>query len=254
MGKKEKEPCAFCPATAEITGEHIWSDWAGKLFGTHKFVFTRKESDGSVVTWEHNALHLKAKVVCRTCNNEWMSELENKTKSLIADMVCNCTPATLNGEAIATIAALGFLKCVVADHMSETTKPFYTSAERQSFRRTLAIPDGVQMWLASTLRLRGLFKGFIVQTPLNTPQRFGLNTFTYGLGHLVIQIVGCRWMKKAVRRHAEPPCLTQAIHWARVSIPFWPHNGSPVSWPPNAHLGNRALEQFMDRWAKVVWR
>ena len=251
MGKAVREPCAFCSQTADITGEHLWSAWAGKMFGERKYTFTRKELDGTVITWKERHLSPTTKVVCRDCNNGWMSELENQAKSIVGDMVYQCALTTLHAKDIATIAVWAYTKGIVAEHSHHNTEPFFTFAERQLFRQTLSIPNGVQMWFVSLAIQHGLFKSYLVQAPLSTPQRFELNVFTYGLGHFVIQVVTARWKKKAFRRHRHPPILTQAPEWDCCSIPFWPSKGTPVSWPPGAHLADQAVEQFVQRWTQL---
>jgi hypothetical protein len=155
---------------------------------------------------------------------------------------------------MAAVASWGFLKAVVADHMNELTNPFYAFADRNLYRQTLAIPNGVQMWVAGTLRHRGIFRGYTLDTPLDTPQRFELNCFTYALGHFVIQIVGAKWKRKALRRHALPPSVKQAAQWASPSILFWPNVSPPIAWPPAMFLGERAMEQFILRWNNLVRR
>jgi hypothetical protein len=252
MGKSKREPCAFCPATADITDEHLWDSWAGRMFGPREYVYTRKDSEGHAKTWEHDKLSPKAHVVCGRCNNEWMSEVSTKAKTFIGGAICNRSAVALSDDGIAAVAAWGFLKAVVADHMYELTDPFYTFSDRQLFRETLAIPNGVQMWLGGTLRHRGVFKGYTIDTPLSTPQRFELNCFTYGLGHFVIQVVGSKWKKKSLRRHANPPAVRQSFAWSSTSVPFWPSVPPPVAWPPAMFLGERAMEQFIFRWNKLT--
>jgi len=189
MAKKDREPCAFCPATAEISGEHLWDDWAGRMFGDRQYKYTRRDSKGHETTWEHNNLSPKARVVCRKCNNEWMSQVSTNAKAFIGEALCNCTRVVLHSEGIAAVAAWGFLKAVVADHMYEMTDPFYPFEDRQLFRQTLAIPREVQMWLGGTLRHRVIFKGYTINTPPNTPQRFELNCFTYCLGTSLFRLL-----------------------------------------------------------------
>jgi hypothetical protein len=214
-------------------------------------VLRRDVADGAIQTDVIVMVYVtlaKTKVVCGDCNNGWMSDLETRVKLMIGDMVYKCTETTLQDKDIATVAAWVYTKAIVAEHSHDNTTPFWTFAERQPFRQTLSIPNGVQMWLASLAIEHGLLKSYFVQTPLNTPRRFELNVFTYGLGHFVIQVVTARWNKKAFRRHAPPPILTPASVWDSCSIPFWPSNGTPVSWPPAAHLIDRAVEQFVQRW------
>jgi hypothetical protein len=252
MGRQTREPCAFCPETADITGEHLWSAWAGKMFGERRYTITRKEADGRVRIWKLPNLSEKTNVVCGDCNNGWMSDLETRVKPIIAEMVSKCAATTLHDKDIATIAVWAYTKAIVAEHSHNNRKPFFAFAERQLFRQTLSVPNGVQMWLASLPVQQGLFKSHVVETPLNTPGRFELNVFTYGLGHLVIQVVTSRWAKKALRRHANPPVLTQAVEWNSCSIPLWPSTAASVSWPPNGHLGHQIVDAFVQRWTQLV--
>src|SRR5258708_7315465 len=98
MGKERREPCAFCPGTAGITGEHLWSAWAGRMFGERRYTITRKEPDGRVLTWTLPELNAKTKVVCGDCNNGWMSELETQVKPIIGEMVCSGAETTLPAQ------------------------------------------------------------------------------------------------------------------------------------------------------------
>jgi hypothetical protein len=213
---------------------------------------TRKEFDGGVRQWRDTGLNLKANVTCGTCNNGWMSDLESKSIPIISDMILKCSNTTLQSREIAIIAAIAFKNVIVADYMHDRRPPFFTFAERQSFANTLAIPDGVQMWLASVPVKHGLFKSYYGKSPSRTPDGFELNVFTYGVGHLVIQVVTSRWRKKFLRRHANPPFVTQDRAWDEVSVPFWPSDGTPIQWPAPAHLGNEIIDTFVHRWNRLV--
>jgi hypothetical protein len=254
MAKKDREPCAFCPEKADTTGEHIWGAWVGRMLGKlmaqPRYTYFRKESSGQVRTWEHDVLAQKAKVVCGTCNNGWMSEIETRFQKVAADMVSKCAPVALRAEQLAPIAAMGFLKAVVCDHMHSLAPPFFTFEERQSFRRSFSIPAGVRMWLASSADIRGIFSGSTLEIPLNSPGHFKLNVFTYGIGHVVIQVTASRWMKKSLRRHSNPPGIKQGIQWARCAVPFYPEPDLPVLWPLS-HLGGQSLEAFINRWTFI---
>jgi hypothetical protein len=245
--------CAFCPETANITGEHLWSDWAGKLLGEQEYKFTRTEPDGKQFHWENTALHPKSQVVCGDCNNGWMSELETKTKSVAADIVVNGTPKILDDRSVAIIAAFGFLKGIVADHMHQG-EPFYSVPQCHSFREALSIPDGVHIWLGSSPFAIGIFHGWTASTAPKSPRGFDMNIFTYALGHLIIQVVGCRWKRKSIQRHAKPPSIRQSVQWVKHSIPIWPTSRTPITWPPVAHLGNQGINAFIHRWSFLAWR
>ena len=244
-------PCAFCPATANITGDHLWSDWTNDLLGPRTYQFTMKKRDGEVRRFEKDEINLKANVVCGDCNHGWMSQIENRTKTVTAGMIKDGAQVSLDDAAVLTIAQFGFLKSVIADHMHER-EPFYSTDQRYSFRDWLSVPEGVRVWLARTASYRGLFKSTNIEVPPGTPNRFELNTLTYGIGHFVIQVVGSRWKKKALRRHANPPQISQHVGWARFAVSIWPDHASPVVWPPSGNLSLDIEEPFILRCGKLV--
>lgn len=244
--------CAFCPETANLTGEHLWSAWIGKGLGKRKYTFTRKEKDGTVRKWHREELDQKSRLVCGNCNSGWMSRLESETKVFLNDMVLNGSPTVLPSRHIALLAAVAFKNTIIADHMHDNRPPFFTIAERRHFARTLTIPPGVQMWLASRAVQGGLFKCGYVATKIGAREGFELNHFTYSAGHVVIQVVASRWKKKSRRRHAPPPALAQNQFWDAVSVPFWPSAGSSINWPRQMHLGDEIIDAFIQRWTKLV--
>src|ERR1700693_2330476 len=82
-------PCAFCPSIAKISGEHIWSQWMAKLFPSAAVNFSKIEKDGSVSKrWRMSGLDMAANVVCKTCNETWMSAVEVEyAKPAMADLI-----------------------------------------------------------------------------------------------------------------------------------------------------------------------
>jgi hypothetical protein len=251
MYRETRNTCAFCPETAEMTCEHLWPVWASELIGKKRYTNIRQEIDGRVFTWEATTLNAKTKVVCHDCNSGWMNDLENRMKNVCSEMILNGSSKNLSGGDVVTISAYGFLKSVVADYMHENRPPFYTSEERSLFRRFLSIPLGVQVWLGKMDGLHAIFKGMGGEAPLGTPNRFHMNIFTYGLGYILIQVTGCKWMKKSRRKYFAPPLLDQGTEWAAFSIPVFPNCNTPIAWPPISHLRHESINIFVQRWINL---
>jgi len=244
--------CAFCPEIAELTGEHIWSDWIGKELGIKKFLITQTFADGTHRSYPKKKLNVKARVVCGDCNSGWMSRLESATKPFLYDMILHGSATRLDLKHIKLLAAVSFKNSVVADYMHDNSPRFFSFAARQRFARTLELSDGIQMWLSVMNRQRGLFQSGDLKTKPGDKSGFEINLFTYGVAHLVIQVTTSRWTKKAHRRHFPPPRLTQNPIWDDVSIPFWPTSGDQlIGWPPPRNLGDKAAEAFADRWMSL---
>lgn len=234
-----------------MTGEHLWSAWASELFGEKTYVNTGREEGGRVITWEGRELNTKANVVCGECNHGWMSDLEGRMKGVAADMVSKGSRTSLNDKEIAIIAAFGFLKSVVGDYMHESRPPFYSAQERYLFRSTLTLPRGVQIWLASMDGPHGVFKSMGAESPLNSPGRIKLNVFTYGLGYLLLQVVGARWMKRSKDKYSAPPLLVQDPIQDAFAISIWPDCKTPILWPPRLHVPHKAVDPFVQRWINL---
>src|SRR6185437_5460453 len=153
----------------------------------------RTDKDGNVHTWRTPNVDAKAQVVCGHCNSTWMSDLENRVKPIIGGMASECSASILQARDIATIAALTLAKGIVAESMCNPKHQILSSQERQLFAERLEFPVGVQMWLASTSTLRGLFKSDYLEPPINTPGgAFKGHSFTYGFGHFVVQLTVLR--------------------------------------------------------------
>ena len=250
----KRRSCLFCPSTAKLTGEHLWSEWIGDLLGDRTYVFTRRtHPDDKPDPWTLESLSQTAKLVCGTCNNGWMSNLESKhAKPAMQSMILADSPVTLSPFQMASIAAFAFKSTIIAWHMKQTTSrsPF-SLASRRRFAQSLAIPDGFQVWLSALDRpggrVYGVWQGHTFKTPVGTPNGFENYVFTFGVGNLLIQSTTSRWAKHFFRKFSVP-LLTQHADADSFAIPIWPNDGRDVVWPPSRHLSNEAIDTFCCRW------
>jgi hypothetical protein len=246
--------CLFCPAEANMTGEHVWSGWIGAALGSIGFNFARRNAEGSVNVWRHKELDLKAKLTCGPCNNGWMSDLEERTKPILLDIILHGSPKAFTPHDIAVVSAFAYKSAILASGMYSKSLSFFSEKDRYSFAETLRIPSGVYMWLAMLPnRHRGVFKSDGISTANDFPHSFELNSFTYSAGHFVVQVLSSHWRERARRRHDPPLTFWQNPVWDRASIPFWPHLGTVVHWPPATHLLDDSLKTFINRWAFLEW-
>lgn len=247
-----KNICPFCLRPAELTFEHLWGKWVNNVIPIDRYRMISTDKDGTVHTWRTPNVDAKAKVVCGHCNSAWMSALENRVKSIIGSMASECSASILQSRDVAAIAALTLTKAIVADSMCNPHHPILSSKERQLFAETLEFPVGVQMWLASTSTLRGLFKSDYLKPPINTPGgAFKGQSFTYGIGHFVVQLTVLRYKSKIRRKYANQLSLRQSASWNDFAIPVWPSDGTPISWPARKHLADNLVEVFVQRWNQV---
>lgn len=245
------DECAFCPNPAD-SREHLWGEWIGDLWGPRTYEITRHDRHGKVKTFRQNTLNIRSWEVCSGCNNGWMSDFENETKYIAQDLILHGTRRTFGVRDIQIVASLVLIKAIVADRLTAERPPILSAGERRTFARTLTIPTGVQMWLASLPDTRrGIFKNIQIETAGSTARDFHAQIFTFGAGHFVAQCVAARWRKRTANRTRNEILLTQNPVWDEVSVPFWPFRDA-VDWPPRHNLTNILIDEFTNRWTRLV--
>lgn len=247
-------PCAFCPQPAvKKGGEHAFSAWMDRIVDQ---IFPRQQrnirmvnSGGRTANWKGASLDMRLPVVCTKCNNEWMSDLEqNHAIPAMKDLILSDKLVSLSPERLKSIADFAFKHAVVADYTSVPSRePFFSTAARHSFAATRAIPQGVYMWLAA-FKEKG--QGIFIPLYYDHKKGFEMYTLTFGMGHFLFQVLGFRWTSK---KFTGFPGLTQNAVWNKFSIPFWPSNGHPITWPPNKQLIGGAAKEFTERWKTITF-
>jgi hypothetical protein len=78
----QRNRCIFCGGTG-ATKEHIVSDWINDVL-PGPFEVVKQSGDGSVRSWSLRKLDLTAKVVCKRCNETWMSDIVGQARPVVA--------------------------------------------------------------------------------------------------------------------------------------------------------------------------
>ncbi len=190
--------CAFCPHTAKLSAEHIVSDWINDLFPGKK-KFSLKTAQGVDTEWTSNSLDWRAKVVCETCNNTWMSEIENNhAKPALTDLIIGNTDIAFTESRARSITFSAFKTGVILDHSQRDRQPFFSRRIRYAFREHLNIPANVNVWACPYIpRSRGDFHTCYQTGALSLEDHpsasypLELYVFTGAIGHFLLP-VRCR--------------------------------------------------------------
>jgi hypothetical protein len=241
--------CAFCPETANLSAEHLWSDWMNELFPGKK-LFTRRDKNGNILgQWVSDSLDWKAKVVCKCCNNGWMSNIESDHAKPAMTALIHLKPGTiLDKRRAESLALFAFKTAVVFDHVSRNRPPFFPREVRHQFRETLAIPATVGMWMAASFAPRS-GEVLTCYTKGNLTPKNNIETYicTYAVGRLVFQVVGVVLQSQQGLISFGP----DAAEFESLSVPFWPLQSLPdgLRWPPIDVLrSRREFEEYAIRW------
>ena len=92
----------------------------GRLFPIKKYRFIRRDIDGNAInTFSMGGLDLTANVVCKPCNEGWMSDIESKyaQPAMEALIIGGKTDFTISKARAKAIALFAFKTAVVIDHM-----------------------------------------------------------------------------------------------------------------------------------------
>lgn len=152
---KAQRTCIFCGNKGGISKEHFWPDWLGQYFTKTasdgniselhiaegllpKVLQFRRQRQGSVLT-------KKIRVVCKSCNNGWMSALEKKVKPILVAGIRGHS-LELSQAQLAELAHWACVKAIVGEH-AEGEMALTPSEDRFLFFRQSKIPDYFRIYI-----------------------------------------------------------------------------------------------------------
>ena len=252
--------CAFCPQDAvEHGGEHIWDDWLNQSFPVTKRRFRYSHTSGKSREYDKHKLGEKLSVVCHDCNTRWMSQITNRVKIGFQSVIIDGSPLCILPSGIALLAAFTFMKAAVAaSDIAQNSEAFFTRAQRERLRKSLEVPidHTVRIWIAA-FKGKALDSGRFVPSILSSeaPQLCGVEyfTFTYLVGHLLLQLLAGRFKYVHHRGIGLLPMLRPDHYWDPACIQFWPPTDVPgIMWPPPKQFNDLGLKDFINRFKLPV--
>lgn len=229
--------CAFCLEAAKLSAEHILGRWMNKLFhgrGKIKYV------DGRGNQWEKVATEFDwtAKVVCRACNNTWMSAIEQKhAEPVLTALIEGKEVVPISASRARSLAIFTFKTAVVLDYAHKASnESFFSSRIRTAFRQHLTIPNYTNMWMAGFQgnRAKVALHSAHYSGQLTPTQPISMYVFTCALGHLVLQLAHVK---------AFGVFQFEPREGLEMMVRFWPDVPKNLTWPFPANLTTK--EEFV---------
>lgn len=152
----------FCGQTGKMTKEHAWPQWLGRDATVeprrHTYTSGFHRSDDDTLTEKPNqAVHRNGSVltqvvreVCATCNNGWMSRLEEGARPLLERLWAPSYPlgtTTFAAADVATVAAWATKTAWINERHTSRGNTADASA-RQRFASNLRQPPHTNVWAA----------------------------------------------------------------------------------------------------------
>lgn len=251
VGKKPQKFCIYCGGS-ELTKEHLWSDWMRPLLPpspewshTRTVLESSRRRGRSEVFKRHHKLYqgdvstIRLRVVCRECNNGWMSALDKAAKPLLTGLITGAN-RLLEERDQRLIARWITMKLIVAEH-GEMGAPVTTTEDRYALREGSDNPLEVwdiwiaqnqgQEWRNSFYRHAATLGSGAGVEPPRVDGLFTKNTQfdLFGVGQLLIV---------AISSYASAPLLpAELAHILRRIHPFQ----AAISWPPLAIIRDSAV-------------
>ena len=256
MTRMVRRSCFFCGRTkGPLTKEHVWPQWVSRLLlrrhDADHFVHRRAVGDSIVDNWKSRDLDVTTRTVCSDCNGGWLSELENRVKSLASRLIVGDPVAfALAPESRSLLAAWAYKMAMLLEvSSSDTSVEFFTPADRLRFRQTTSAH-----WFVRVFMGRYEFEGrpAHAMTPRHTftertgtQRSFYLKISTVTAGHLAMQVMSVR----SVTSKELVPADTIAVEFSgparKAVLPIWPPGPGYLAWPPARTMSHQDVEESL---------
>jgi hypothetical protein len=242
MSKPQKR-CIFCGATG-MSKEHIWGDWMKKHVATtmpkHSSSVHVVNPPGEADTfrvWTRSGdpLQSKARVVCTTCNNTWLSRIQNTTKPLLIPMFTGQT-CVLGVPAQTTIATWAAMATMTAEHLTKGPSLVAVSqADREWLWKKGTPPPDWRIWIGRFQRHKLPERWTHCSVPIyerepmiaaNGMPQCNTQTTTFMIGDLLVHA-----MSAAFPNHAQDWDWRSWPRGQQVVTQIWPTVESATVWP-----------------------
>jgi hypothetical protein len=244
----EAPGCIFC-GSSPTEVEDVFPKWVKKLLPRQKGI-TAVAADpitGVVTYYPGIAYDARAKVVCKPCNNRWMSDIEHRASRYMKPMVFGFLSVPLSSTAQTQLATWALLKSFLIPYVLPDSQyvPQTHYAEFQHLKKPWwqhaillgryngILPSGAHTYLfdvtgkdANGLTVRGELYGI-----------------TLHVHKLVVQTVG----------HSMPGSIQPKFpsEFAPFVVRVWPNELRDIAWPPQT-IDDEILEAYRRSFDRIV--
>lgn len=232
---KRPRACLFCGASGPLTDEHVYGKWMRKLGYTGEGVREIVPGNGSKPIIQRGGPFSKTlKIVCRACNNEWMSGMETAAEPVLTAMFNARGSAVLLDEAAQLTLARWAFKTAAVISRIDYSDPF-PLAHRREFQQADQPPRHTQIRIgAASISVFPIGEQlaescFVPHTATITSAghaaSFPFYRATFRLLTIVFDILG--YVTDDYELDIDPDSNLK-----RALLPLWPAEHPKIWWPP----------------------
>ena len=242
--------CIFCGAAAN-SREDAWPRWLTSRYGAPGWMETERGPDLQMKTWPTNRAEIRIKRVCSSCNNGWMSRLEERAKPVI-ERLLDHEASALDHENSRTLALWAIKTAMVLQTLGQPESWIYSDLELTLMWHSQRMPDLAFVWIARCVnhseayaQHKSLWTGLDRQA--DPRDRAGVTTMAFG--NLAVQVL------KVAPVRPVPPTVEITFHqrpgpWGQLALRVWPLRTDVVRWPGPLAIGHEdGLEMFAERFS-----
>ena len=142
--------CIFCNKRANSV-EDAWPVWLMNRFPSGSAATMEFElREQKPLVWSTKNPRLKVRRVCSSCNNGWMSMLEDNTKPII-ESILDDKMKSIDIPSQETLARWSVKTVMVLETIDSIGQWFYSVSERNRIKTSLAIPIHTKIWIAKCI-------------------------------------------------------------------------------------------------------
>lgn len=243
--------CMFCREKAS-TREDAWPLWLMKRFPVSSTARIDAERSGrNLGKWSTAKPKLQVKRLCRSCNNGWMSRLENEAKPALVSILDD-EPKELDASDQTTLARWAVKTAMVLDAVDSNRPWFYSEDERQLMRVALALPKRTSVWIAKCVDQPNVYSA--AKDLWTTPGDDGIHAFatTMAFGSLALQVVSIRTPAAIPENIAVTYDVREGL-WDQTLVQVWPTSQNSRAWPPCYGLASECgLDALTERLSPAI--
>jgi len=237
-GRRVARKYVFCgnPANSKEDAFPLWLNEIGPGEGD----LTHARSGGS---WNTRGFDVKVRQVCSGCNNEWMSEMESRTKPLLVPFVLATRTAPIAPREQISIATWAFKTAIMLALAHPIEEPFVPLEDYSRFYIERKPPANTWIWVAGLVPIEGEVVRVAWSQPRQlkyTLHRKGVCREKYGyrlafsVGSLVIEVI-----REPIRGKLERPREARDMFTRIRPV-------SPGKWPPGLWLSPAGLDDLVE--------
>jgi hypothetical protein len=248
-----------------LTYEHIWGRWLKNIVinteNKHRMSHTQIGRPGTlhITEMSHRTggpLQANEKIVCRGCNNGWMSEIQKAAKPFLVPLIQGRT-SLLGLPAQRAISAWCAMATMTAEYLvRDVTALSITQSERDWLRDNGTPPSNWKIWIGRANGRMGMWRHYIA--PILAAKDTGkasseglarpnTQTTTFIIGYLLVHVMSSTGSPETVTGWNWPLSTRIGLNLPRI----FPTKESVIVWPSQPFT-DAEVKLISDAFERVV--